>query len=108
MGIGLSGAAEDPVRAALLGIPVRKVSTIAWALAGLLSGLAIFAQAPLIGVPSDATLGFDTLLYGLAAAVVARMDRIGLSLGAGMAIGMLIFASVASTGSNNIASALML
>jgi branched-chain amino acid transport system permease protein len=108
LGIALRASAENADRAALLGIPVRRVSTIAWALAGLLSGLAIFAQAPLIGVPSDATLGFDTLLYGLAAAVVARMDRIGLSLGAGMAIGLLIFASVASTGSNNVASALML
>jgi branched-chain amino acid transport system permease protein len=108
LGIALRAAAENADRAALLGIPVRQVSTIAWALAGLLSGLAIFAQAPLIGVPSDATLGFDTLLYGLAAAVVARMDRIGLSLGAGMGIGLLIFASVANTGSNNVASALML
>ena len=108
LGIALRASAENADRAALLGIPVRQVGTLAWALAGLLSALAIFAQAPLIGVPSDATLGFDTLLYGLAAAVVARMDRIGLSLGAGMAIGLLIFASVASTGSNNIASALML
>jgi branched-chain amino acid transport system permease protein len=108
LGIALRASAENADRAALLGIPVRQVTTIAWAMAGLLSGLAIFAQAPLIGVPGDASLGFDTLLYGLAAAVVARMDRIGLSLGAGMAIGMLIFASVASTGTNDIASALML
>jgi branched-chain amino acid transport system permease protein len=108
LGIALRASAENADRAALLGIPVRQVTTIAWALAGLLSGLAIFAQAPLIGVPSDASLGFDTLLYGLAAAVVARMDRIGLALGAGMAIGMVIFASVASTGTNDYASALML
>jgi branched-chain amino acid transport system permease protein len=108
LGIALRASAENADRAALLGIPVRRVTTIAWAMAGLLSGLAIFAQAPLIGVPRDASLGFDTLLYGLAAAVVARMDRIGLALGAGMAIGMLIFASVASTGTNDIASALML
>jgi branched-chain amino acid transport system permease protein len=108
LGVALRASAENADRAALLGIPVRRVSTIAWALAGLLSGLVIFAQAPLIGVPSDATLGYETLLYGLAAAVVARMDRMMLSLGAGMAIGLLIFASVARTGSSNIASALML
>jgi branched-chain amino acid transport system permease protein len=108
LGVALRASAENADRAALLGIPVRKVSTIAWAFAGLLSGLVIFAQAPLIGVPSDATLGYETLLYGLAAAVVARMDRMMLALGAGMAIGLLIFASVARTGSSNIASALML
>ena len=108
MGIALRASAENADRASLLGIPVRKVSTLAWGLAGLLSALAIFAQAPLIGVPGDATLGFDTLLYGLAAAVVARMDRFGVALAAGSGIGLIIFASVSRTGSNNIASALML
>ena len=108
LGIALRASAENAERAALLGIPVKRVGTLAWGLAGLLSSLAIFAQAPLIGIPSDATLGFDTLLYGLAAAVVARMERIGLALYAGMGIGVLIFESIASTGTNNIASALML
>jgi branched-chain amino acid transport system permease protein len=108
MGIALRASAENADRAALLGIPVARVSTLAWSLAGLLSALAIFAQAPLIGVPGDATLGFDALLYGLAAAVVARMDRFGVALGAGAGIGLIIFASVSRTGSNNAASALML
>ena len=108
MGIALRASAENADRASLLGIPVKRVSTLAWALAGLLSGLAIFAQAPLIGVPGDATLGFDALLYGLAAAVVARMDRLGVALGAGAGIGLIIFSSVSRTGSNNVASALML
>jgi branched-chain amino acid transport system permease protein len=108
MGIALRASAENADRAALLGIPVKRVSTIAWAFAGLLSAMAIFAQAPLIGVPGDATLGFTTLLYGLAAAVVARMDRFGVALGTGAAIGLIIFKSVSATGSNNVASALML
>lgn len=108
LGIALRASAENADRASLLGIPVKQVSTIAWSLAGLLSSLAIFAQAPLIGVPGDATLGFDTLLYGLAAAVVARMDRFGVALAAGAGIGLIIFASVSRTGSNNVASAVML
>ncbi|MCW2681188.1 MAG: ABC-type branched-chain amino acid transport system, permease component [Frankiales bacterium] len=108
MGMAVRASAENAERAALLGIPVKRVGTVAWALAGLLSSLAIFAQAPLIGVPSDATLGFDALLYGLAAAVVAGLDRMGTALFAGTGIGILIFASVAKTGSNDVASALML
>ncbi len=108
MGMAVRASAENAERAALLGIPVKQVGTVAWALAGLLSSLAIFAQAPLIGVPSDATLGFDTLLYGLAAAVVAGLEKMGLALFAGTGIGILIFASVAKTGSNDIAAALML
>jgi branched-chain amino acid transport system permease protein len=108
MGIALRASAENADRASLLGIPVKQVSTLAWSLAGLLAAMAIFAQAPLIGVPGDATLGFDALLYGLAAAVVARMDRLGVALGAGAGIGLIIFRSVSRTGSNNVASALML
>lgn len=108
LGIALRASADNADRAALLGIPVRRISTLAWALAGLLSAVAIFAQAPLIGIPSDATLGFETLLYGLAAAVVARMDSILISLYTGLGVGVLIFASIASTGTNNVASALML
>ncbi|HXW31892.1 MAG TPA: branched-chain amino acid ABC transporter permease, partial [Acidimicrobiales bacterium] len=69
--------------------------------------LAIFVQAPLIGAPSDATLGFDTLLYALAAAVVARMEKFGLTLAAGMGIGVIISSSVASSGDTSIASSLM-
>ena len=108
IGIALRAAAENSDRAQLLGIPVERIGTAAWAIAGLLASLAIFAQAPLIGVPSDATLGFDALLYGLAAAVVARMERFGLALYMGMGIGVLIFTSVASTGTADYAAAFML
>ncbi|MDQ1446361.1 MAG: branched-chain amino acid transport system permease protein livM [Acidimicrobiaceae bacterium] len=108
IGIALRASAENADRAALLGIPVKRVGTVAWMLAGLLGGIAIFVQAPLIGVPNNATLGFDSLLYGLAAAVVARMERIGIALLAGAGTGILIFGSVSRQGDNNLASALML
>jgi branched-chain amino acid transport system permease protein len=107
MGIALRASAENADRASLLGIPVLRVATVAWALAGLLSAVAIFFSSPLIGVPSDASLGFNTLLYALAAGVVARMERIGLALGAGMAVGVLIFSTIATTGDNSLAEALM-
>jgi branched-chain amino acid transport system permease protein len=108
MGIALRASAENADRASLLGIPVKRVGMVAWMIAGLFASVAIFVQAPLVGVPNDATLGFDTLLYALAAAVVARMERIWVALAAGMGIGVLIFASVAREGDNNLASALML
>jgi branched-chain amino acid transport system permease protein len=107
VGVALRASAENEDRALLLGIPVRRVSAVAWALAGLLSGLAIFVQAPLIGTPSDATLGFDTLLFALAAAVVARMERFGLALGAGMGIGVLIFSTISTSGDDSVAYSIM-
>lgn len=106
-GIALRAAAENADRAALLGIPVNTVSTIAWSLSGLLAGLAIYAQTPLIGVPREGSLGFDTLLYALTAAVLARMKRIGATLVAGMGIGMIIYASVSKLGNNDYASGIM-
>ena len=108
MGIALRAASENGDRAELLGIPVDRVNTVAWAIAGLMSAMAIFAISPLYGVPSDATLGFQTLLYGLAAAVVARMENLGLALLMGMGIGLIIIPSAANTGSNDLASAVML
>src|SRR5437763_3655280 len=108
IGIALRASAENADRASLLGIPVRRVQTVAWVVAGVLAALAIFAQSPLIGVPSDATLGFDSLLYALAAALVSRMERRGVAVVAGMGIGLLVTASIARTGSNELASALML
>jgi branched-chain amino acid transport system permease protein len=108
IGIALRASAENADRASLLGIPVRQIQTVAWIAAGVLAAVALFVQSPLIGVPSDATLGFDSLLYALAAAMVARMERMGVAVLAGMGIGVLITASVARTGSNDLASALML
>ena len=107
LGIALRASAENADRALLLGIPVRRVSMAAWALAGLLAALAIFVQAPLIGTPSDATLGFDTLLYALTAAVVSRMERFGVALAAGMGIGVLITSTIISSGDNSISSSIM-
>ena len=107
LGIALRASAENADRALLLGIPVRRVSAAAWALAGLLAALAIYVQAPLIGTPNDATLGLDTLLYALAAAVVSRMERFGVALAAGMGIGVLITATIINSGDNSIASSIM-
>ena len=108
MGIALRASAENAERAALLGIPVRRVGTVSWMLAGLFGAVTIFLRASLVGVPTDGTLGFGVLLYVLAAAVVARMDNIPLALGAGMAMGVLEAGSVYKTGKNDFSSAIML
>jgi branched-chain amino acid transport system permease protein len=108
MGVALRASAENADRASLLGIPVRRVGTVAWTIAGFLAGVTIFLRAPIVGITADGTLGYNILLYTLAAAVVARMESIPLALGAGIGIGILEQASVQATGSGNLASALML
>jgi branched-chain amino acid transport system permease protein len=108
IGIALRASAENADRASLLGIPVKRVQTAAWMLAGFLSAMAIFFQSPLIGVPGNASLGFDTLLYALGAAVVARMERIGIALAAGTFAGIVEFGVVSQTGKSSMVGAVML
>jgi branched-chain amino acid transport system permease protein len=108
VGIALRAAAENSDRASLLGIPVRRIQTVAWVFAGVLSAVAILFQSPLVGVPNDATLGFDTLLYALAAALVARMERMGVAVLAGMGMGLLVSVSISRTGSGDLSTALTL
>jgi branched-chain amino acid transport system permease protein len=101
IGVALRASAENADRASLLGIPVKRVQTAAWMLAGGLASMAIYFSSPLIGVPSNATLGFDVLLYALAAAVVARMERIGVALAVGTFVGIIQFGVVSRTGSSS-------
>jgi branched-chain amino acid transport system permease protein len=108
MGIALRASAENADRALLLGIPVRRVGTVAWMLAGLFGSLTIFLRAPLVGVPTDGSLGFNVLLFTLAAAVIARMDSVVIAVVSGMAVGILEQASVVKTGSADLSAALML
>ncbi|HMC51936.1 MAG TPA: hypothetical protein VKI64_04170, partial [Acidimicrobiales bacterium] len=89
IGIAVRGSAENADRAALLGVPVKRVSTVVWMLAAVLSSLSIFLRIPVIGLPIGVFVGPVILLYGLGAAVIARMENLGVALVAGVALGIL-------------------
>jgi branched-chain amino acid transport system permease protein len=108
VGIALRASAENADRASLLGIPVRRVGTVAWTIAGGLAGLVIFQRASLVGVPTDGTLGPQVLLFALTAAVLSRMENLPVALVGGMFVGMLAEAAVAKTGADSLARAIML
>jgi branched-chain amino acid transport system permease protein len=89
-GVAVRGAAENVDRALLLGIPVRRLSTIVWLIAGSLATLTYMLQAPFAGVkPGIAANGPTVLLPLLAAAVVARMESLPLAFGAGVGLGIM-------------------
>jgi branched-chain amino acid transport system permease protein len=88
-GVALRAAAENATRARLLGIPVRRVSTIAWIVAALLSAAGSILLAPIIGFSATEAVGLPLLMRGLAAATVARMESVGTAFGAGLALGVL-------------------
>ncbi|WP_436795165.1 branched-chain amino acid ABC transporter permease [Actinospongicola halichondriae] len=108
LGIALRASAENADRAGLLGIPVKRVQTVAWGIAGLFGATVIFFQASVTSIPLDGSLGYGTLLFALAAAVVAKMESIPTAVLAGVAIGIVDFATVQNVGESSISTAVML
>lgn len=108
MGIAVRASAENGERAALLGIPVRRVSTVVWIIAAVLSAVAVFLRAPMVGLTLGSSIGPSVLLYGLAAAVVARMDSLPLCIVAGMGIGIIDQSALYGTRKASLSVALML
>jgi branched-chain amino acid transport system permease protein len=88
IGIAVRAAAENGERAALLGIPVKRVSTIVWMLAAMMSAIGVFFTVPLTGLPLDGFVGPRLLLLGLAIAVIARMESLPTAFVAGLFIGI--------------------
>ncbi len=107
-GIAVRASAENADRALLLGIPVARIGTLVWVVAALCSGLAVFLRGPVVGVAIGTNLSPVLLLYGLAAAILARMESLPLALAAGMGVGVLEQGSFFSTSKPDLAAALIL
>lgn len=96
-GIAIRGAAENRDRAATVGVNTAVISSVVWALAGVLAALAALLHAmaagsslgTLLGGAGAAAVGAPTMLRMLAAAVIARFDRIPTAVAASMAISVL-------------------
>ena len=89
VGIAVRAAAENSDRALLLGIPIKRLSTIVWMVAGGLAALTFVLKAPFSGVvPGVASTGPVVLLPALAAAVVARMESLPVAFIAGVSLGV--------------------
>jgi branched-chain amino acid transport system permease protein len=87
-GIAVRAAAENQDRALLLGVPVRRLQTIVWAVAGGLSTITFITKMPFTGVVPDALVGATTILPGLAAAAVARFQSLPVALWGGLGLGL--------------------
>ncbi len=88
IGMAVRAAAENADRAKLLGISVNHLSMVVWVLAAVLSAMGVFLRIPIVGLPVGADIGPQVLLYGLAAAVIARMESFSVALAAGVGIGV--------------------
>ncbi len=88
MGMAVRAAADSTERAQLLGIPVRRLSRITWILSAGLSGLGAMLAQPITGTSLGSIAGPQALLLPLAAAVVARMERMGVAVVAALGLGV--------------------
>jgi ABC-type branched-subunit amino acid transport system ATPase component/ABC-type branched-subunit amino acid transport system permease subunit len=89
VGVAVRASAESADRAALLGIPVKRIGTLVWTISGALSGLAVLLRMPIQGVNIGGFEGTSLLLRALAAAVIGRMESLPKAFGAALALGVL-------------------
>jgi branched-chain amino acid transport system permease protein len=86
VGLRLQATAQDPIAARLMGIPIRRMRTIAYCLSAALAGLAGFLVAPLFVVTT--TMGFGLMLKGLAATIVGGWGSLKGAVLGGLIIGI--------------------
>ena len=88
-GIAVRASAESADRAALLGIPVKRVLMLVWVLAAALSGLAVILRTPIVGVSIGTVLGPAILLRALAPAVIAKMESLPIAFAGALLLGVM-------------------
>ncbi len=101
-GLGIRAAADNDDRANLLGLPTRRLSSLVWVLAAVLSAVAVMLRIPLLGFASFASVsggGNALLLRVLAAAVIGRMENLPRTVMAAIGIG--VFEELASSELSN-------
>ena len=89
VGVAIRAAADRSERASLLGVPVKSLHTIVWAIAGVLAFLALFLRSGVIGLPIGSALSLGILLRALAALMLGRMTNLTTIALSGVAIGVL-------------------
>ncbi len=89
VGIASRASAENADRASLLGVPVRKISTLVWILAAGLSAVGALLRAPTIGLSiAGGAFGPALLVRALAPAVVARMENMKVAFVSALVLGI--------------------
>jgi branched-chain amino acid transport system permease protein len=94
VGIAIRASAERADRAYLLGIPVKRLQTVVWAIAATLSFVGVFLKAGVVGLPFVSNQGFGTtsfsaLLIALAALTLGRFSNLPAIATSAVALGIL-------------------
>ena len=89
VGIAVRATGDRRDRAAMLGIPVGRLQSFTWVVAGVLSFVSIFFQAAIVGMPLDPTYGLTALVTALAALALGNFSDLRAIAVAAVALGVL-------------------
>ncbi|HMC69526.1 MAG TPA: branched-chain amino acid ABC transporter permease, partial [Mycobacteriales bacterium] len=101
IGVAIRACSESADRASLLGVPVKRVNLVVWAVAALLATVGVLLRAGVVGLPIGSALGFSVLMRTLAAAVVGRMERMPTIVVASIMLGVVEQAAVWHNGNTD-------
>ena len=90
-GVAIRAAADNGDRARLLAVPVRRLSTVIWTIAGVLSAIAVLLRVPVLGFSSFTSVssgGLPLLLMTLTAAVIGGMSSLPVTVAAAVGLGV--------------------
>jgi branched-chain amino acid transport system permease protein len=110
-GVAIRASAENRDRAHLLGMPVGRLSTVVWAIAGLLSATAVLLRVAILGFSGFAGVsggGPSLLLRTFAAAVIARMENMAVAALAAIGIGVFEALTIWTFGNSTYSDALLI
>jgi ABC-type branched-subunit amino acid transport system ATPase component/ABC-type branched-subunit amino acid transport system permease subunit len=87
-GRGIRSAAANPDAARLAGVPVRRMTAVAWAIAGALAAISAILTQASSGFNSGDSFGPSLLLIALTGAVLGRLRSLAGALAGGLAVGL--------------------
>jgi branched-chain amino acid transport system permease protein len=89
VGIAVQAAGDRRDRAAMLGIPVGRLQSVTWVVAGTLGFISIFFQAAILGLPLDPSFGLTALVTALAALALGNFTELPVIAASAVALGIL-------------------
>ena len=89
VGLAVQAVGDRRDRASMLGIPVGRLQSVTWVVAGVLSFVSIFFQAAILGLPLDPTYGLTALVTALAALALGNFSELPVIAASAVALGIL-------------------
>lgn len=89
IGIAVRASSERAERAAGLGIPVKRINTLVWTIAAVLSYLGVFLRASILGIPLNSTMSITSLIAALTALILAGAANLPAVAACAVALGVL-------------------